>query len=254
MPRRGRLFAALLMLTGLAGFGASYAQEGARLSIGRLGDLQTGSYSTSTGVSFALDRYGDKYLMRVNGDPEVYVLYVDRGVMGGQLLKYDSGAMALQIASWGALTLYVDAAPSGLPAERTGDSNPPALAQVSLAEMQKAAADERDHLSYARGLSIAFDADWGALGGDANLRALAFDAMQNVGRGIDRFTANTTARMTVAARIGAVHLATGGRPTIALVGRTLMVTFVPSKGYAGRASSHGIARALGTLFAIPTAG
>jgi hypothetical protein len=51
-----------------------------------------------------------------------------------------------------------------------------------------------------------------------------------------------------------VHLATGGRPTIALVGRTLMVTFVPSKGYAGRASSHGIARALGTLFAIPTAG
>jgi hypothetical protein len=33
-----------------------------------------------------------------------------------------------------------------------------------------------------------------------------------------------------------------------------MVTFVPSKGFAGRASSRGIARALGQLFAIPTPG
>ena len=46
----------------------------------------------------------------------------------------------------------------------------------------------------------------------------------------------------------------GKAPTIALHGKTLIVTFVPSHGFAGRASSHGIARALGQLFSLPGAG
>ncbi|MBS0472610.1 MAG: DUF4908 domain-containing protein [Proteobacteria bacterium] len=251
MPRRGFLFAAFLVF---AGIGAGYAQEGARLSFERLGELQTGTYSTSTGVSFSLDRYGDKYLMRVAGEPEIYVLYVDGGTLGGRVLKYDSGATAIQVSGWGALTIYTDAQPSGLPAERTAGSTAPAVQPVSLSEMQGAAEDESEHLAYVRGLHIAFDADWSALSGDPELRALAFDAMQNAARGIDRFTANPAARQKMAARVGVIHLATGGKPTIDLVGKVLTVTFVPAHGFAGRASSHGIARALGQMFSIPTAG
>lgn len=251
MPRSGIVIAFVAML---ACIGAAWAQDGVRLSIDRLGDIQTGIYAVSNGATFSLDRYDDKYLMRYADEPEIYVLYVDHGSLGGRVLKYDSGGTAMQISGWGAVTIYTDAQPTGLPAERTRDSAPPALLKISLAEMQAAAGNEGEHLAYARALHVAFDADWGALGADAPLRALAFDAMQNAARGIDRFTSNAAARAALAAKMDSVYLTTGGRPTIALHGKTLMVTFVPSHGFAGRASSHGIARALGQLFSLPTAG
>lgn len=251
MPKRGILFAVFAML---AGIGAVGAQDEPRLSIERLGDIQTGLYSTSTGVSFALDRFADKYLMHFDGEPEIFVLYVDHGSLGGRVLRYDSGGTALQVSGWGAVTIYTDAQPGGLPAERTANSSAPVLTPLSLSEMQAAAGDEGEHLAYSRGLHIVFNADWGALANDAGLRALTFDAMQNVARGIERFTANPAARMALFPKIDSVHLVTGGRPTIALNGKTLLVTFVASQGFAGRASSHGIARALGQLFAVPTAG
>ena len=253
MPKRGILFAVAAML---ACFSAVQAQEGlgARLSIDRLGDIQSGAYSTTNGLAFSLDRYAEKYLMRFAGEPETYVLYVDHGSLGGRVLKYDSGETALQVSGWGAVTIYTDAQPGGLPAERTGKSIVPALAPITLAEMQSAAQDEGEHLAYLRGLHIAFNADWAALAADAGLRALTFDAMQNTARGIDRFTANAAARVALIAKMDAVQLIAGGRPTISLRGRTLLVTFAPTQGFSGRASSHGIARALGQMFSIPTAG
>src|ERR1700712_1518727 len=115
MPRRGILFAFVAML---ACAGAVQAQDGMRLSIDRLGDIRTGAYSISNGAVFTLDHYTDKYLMRFVGEPEIYVLYADSSSMGGRILKFDSGGTALQVSGWGALTIYTDAQPSGLPAER----------------------------------------------------------------------------------------------------------------------------------------
>jgi hypothetical protein len=250
-PRRGILFAFVAML---ACAGAVQAQDGMRLSLDRLGDIQTGAYAAGNGTVFTLSHYDDKYLLRFASEPEIYVLYPDHAALGGRVLKFDSGGTAIQVSGWGAVTIYTDAQPAGLPADHTGSSPPPATASVSLAQMQTAASDEAEHLSYARGLHIAFVADWPALAADAALRALAFDAMQNAARGIDRFTANAAARLAVLAKMDSVHLTIGGRPTIALNGKTLTVTFVPAHGLAGRASSHGIARALGQLFSVPTAG
>ena len=253
MPKRGILIAVVAML---ACFGAVQAQEGigAKLSIDRIGDIQTGSYSATNGTIFTLARYADKYLMHFAGEPETYVLYVDHGSLGGRVLKFDCGVTALQVSGWGAVTIYTDAQPAGLPAELTGGGAIPPLTPLTLAQMQTAANDEAEHLIYSRGLHIAFDADWGALTADAALRALTFDAMQNAARGIDRFTANAAARLALMAKMDSVKLVSGGRPTIALHGKTLLVTFVPSQGFAGRASSHGIARALGQMFSVPTAG
>jgi hypothetical protein len=246
------LFALLAML---ACTGAGRAQDslGARLSIDRLGDIQTGAFAAG-GVRFTLDRYNDKYLLRFAGLSEIFVLYPDHGSLGGRLLRYDSGETALAVSGWGAMTIYTDTQPSGLPAERAGDSSPPALAPVTLLEMQNAADDEGEHLGYAHGLHLSFTADWAALATDAALRALAFDALQNTARGIDRFAAAAAGRLALTARMDGVRMETGGRPTITLHGRTLLVTFVPSQGFAGRASSLGIARALGQMFSVPTAG
>ncbi len=253
MPKHGILFAAIAMLA-FAGVGHGQVNLSSRLSDDRLGDVQTGTYAVSNGLTFTLDRYDDKYLMRFAGDSEIYVLYADHGSLGGRILRFDSGATALAVSGWGALTVYTDAQPGGLPADRSGDSDPPTLRFVTLSQMQEAAADEATHLAYARGLNIAFDADWSALANDVTLRKLTFDTLQNAARGIDRFAASPAGRSALGAKIDTVHIVIGGKPEIVLRGRTLLVTYSPSRGFAGRASSHGIARALGQMFSVPTAG
>ncbi len=76
--------------------------------------IEPGAY-TAGDVQFTLDRYEDKYLLRVAGDPEVYVLYVDSGSLGGRVLKFDSGAIAIRVAGWGGMTIYTDAKPTACP-------------------------------------------------------------------------------------------------------------------------------------------
>lgn len=255
MPKSGTAFilaAALLC----AGVGTVRGQEslGARMMMDRVGDIQTGAYTAGDTVRFAITRYAQNYLLRLDGDPEIYVLYSGPGSLGGRTLKFDSGGTALAISGWGGMTIYTDAQPGGLPTDRTGEAVLPVLPTVSLAAVQDAARDESEHLAYARGIRLTFTADWAALAADAALRALTFDALQNVARGIDRFAGNVRGRAALAARMDSVQMEQGGRPTIALHGKTLVVTFVPNRGFAGRASSRGIARALGQLLSVPTPG
>jgi len=251
MPKPVTLLAFIAML---AFTGTAMAQDddlGARMSMERIGDIRPGSYSAGDTYKFTLNHYLDRYLLRFANDPEIYVLYADHGSLGGRVLRYDSGTTALQVSGWGAITLYTDAEPSGIPAERTGDSTLPTVTQVSLAQVQAAAGDEAKHLAYARRVRVTFTADWPALAGDPDLRAFAFDAMQNAARGIERFAARAAARAALAARVDSVLMVTAGRPTIEMHGRTLNVAFNPEQGFAGRASSRGIARGLGQMFSVP---
>ena len=244
MPRIG----IVLLLCALASGAQAQSEMSLRLNREQVGDVEPGSYSAGRST-FTLDAYGDKYLFRLSGDPEIYVLYVEPAALGGRTLKYDSGATAIRVAGWGSMTLYTDAAPGGLAAERTGDSLPPSPAQVSLGEVQNAADDESDHLAYSRSVHADFTADWSALSGDARMRALCFDAMENAARGIDRFLAKPQARAAFR-RIDQVRIALGNKPVMFLSGKTLNVTFNVRDGYAGRASSRGIARALGQLLGV----
>jgi hypothetical protein len=223
-----------------------------RLSQEHVGDIDPGTYAADS-VTFTLDRYGDKFIMRFAGDPEVYVLYSDRASLGGRILKYDSGQTVIRVAGWGGMTLYTDAAPGGVPAERTGDMLPPSLGMISLADMQNAAEDEAEHLAYSRRVHLNFTADWNALAGDSRLRALCFDALENTARGIDRYAISTPARAAFTKRIDQVRMALGTKPIMFLSGKTLNVTFNAQAGYAGRASSRGITRALGQLLSVSVA-
>jgi hypothetical protein len=258
MPQRGLkrgILIAAAALVAMAGLVRAQEGLGARLSIERIGDIDTGAYTASNGTTFTLAQDAENYLLRFVGDPETYVLYVDHASLGGRILKYDSGETALAVSGWGAVTIYTEQAPGGLPAERSpGLKTIPPPPPLSLSEVQKAATDEAAHLAYARGQHISFIADWAALAGDAALRALTFDAMQNAARGIDRFAARPVARAAVAAHMDSVRMISGGRPTVTLHGRILTVTFSPRLGYDGRASSRAIAHLLGQIMALPTAG
>jgi hypothetical protein len=226
---------------------AQYSEPGNQLSIDRIAYVQPGAYLAGDSVAFELAQYGSIYLLRFRGAPEVFVLYADHGPLGGRVLKYDSGETALHVAGWGGMTLYTDSAPQGLPAMRTGDSLPPAPPAISTQDMQNAANDETERLAYVRRLNVQFTADWNALGENPALRGFAFDAMENAARGIERFTGGGAQREAFARHISAVMVAPGSKPTLGLSGRTLVVTFNAGQGFAGRASSRAIARALGTV-------
>jgi hypothetical protein len=225
---------------------------GARMLQERIGDVRPGTYSAGDQLKFTLNHYLDHYLLRFIGDTEIYVLNIDHGSLGGRVLKYDSGATALLVSGWSAITLYTDAQPSGLPAERTGDAIMPVVVPISLADMERAAGDEANHLAYARSVHLTFLADWPALAGNPAMRAFAFDALQNVARGIDRFAKSAAARTALVARIGSVQLMAGSRPLVTLKGRILNITFNPAQGFSGRASSRAVANALGELLSVPT--
>jgi len=250
MPKKAILFALLAILMSVGG-ARPQDQLGLRMMQERIGDVRPGSYSAGDQQKFTLNHYLDRYLLRFLGDSEIFVLTADHASLGGRVLKYDSGATALQVSGWSAITLYTDAQPSGLPAERTGDAMMPAVAPISLGDMQRAASDESEHLAYARGVHIAFLAEWPLLAGDQAIRAFAFDAMQNVARGIERFAKGAAARTALAAKIDTVQLLASARPLVRLRGRTLNVAFNPEQGFSGRASSRAIARSLGQLLAVP---
>jgi len=221
-----------------------------RLTMGRLAAVQSGTYLAGDKLKFDLLQVGVNFLLRFDGSREVFVLYSDHASLGSRILKYDSGETAARVAGWGGLTLYTDTQPNGLPAVRVGDApalSPPTL---SVAEMENVANVETRHLASSRKLHIEFTADWSVLETNAELRAMALDAMENAARGLDRFAKGASARGIVSSHINAVTLATGLRPTISLHGKTLIVTFNPERGYFGRASSRAIARALAKV--LPT--
>jgi hypothetical protein len=241
---------ALLFGAMLACASAAQAQSGMYDRSSRFSDINAGTYQAGD-RRFSLDRYQNAFLMRFAGQPEIFVLYANYGSMGGRVLQYDSGAIAIQVAGWGGMTLYTDDHPEGLPTARAGDSVPPVLSAVSMQQMQSAADDETAHLSYARGLKINFMADQNAIS-DNSVRGLAFDSMENAARGIDRFTANPAARAAFGQRISTVRLSISDKPYIKITDRVLIVTFNPRTGYFGRASSRAISFALGKLFGIPS--
>ena len=221
-----------------------------RLNSDRVGYIEPGTYLAGDRVAFNIDAAGQNFYLRLEGSPEVFVLYQDRVAMGGRILKYDSGETALSVSGWGGVTLYVSAAPGGLPAERTGDSSQPSPMPVSIQDIQSAAADEAQHLSYTRRLNLRFTANWNMLSGDSPARSLALDTMENTARGIDRFATSPAGHDAFAHRVETVAFEESARPTITLNGRTLGVTFNPGRGYIGRASSRAIDRALGKILSV----
>jgi len=248
----------ILIPLGLAflGSGPTIAQEpadpmAARLSAEKVSDVTAGSYSAADDINFTLLPYGDKYLLRFDGSPENFVLYSDRVALGGRELKYDTGALALKISVWGGITLYTQDAPGGLPATRTGDATLPTKLSVPLTSLTAALADEESHLAYTQRLKLHFSADAAILSGSDETRAYGFDTLVNTAMGIERILATPAGRVAFTSRFDSVRIVEGDKPTIAISGRTLLVSFVPSAGAAGRASSRAIAYALGKMLALP---
>lgn len=223
-----------------------------RLQSERMGPVQPGLYNAGDSGSFTLESYGPgKYLLRFAGHAEKFVLTMDRASLGAKLLKYDTGTTAIRISVWGGVTLYTQDAPQGVPATFQNATPPAPTLAISAAELQTAINDEASHLTYVQNIALKFSADPAVLAADPETRGRAFDALTNAAVGIERFlAANPMARPTLVKRVNSVKVAEGGKPTVSLVGQSLLVSFVPGEGHEGHASSLAIQQELGKLLAI----
>jgi len=253
---------AISILLGLALLGApgALAQEpsdpmAARLSAERVSDVAVGDYTAAEDINFTILPYGgDKYLLRFDDSPENFLLTSDRVALGGRELRYDTGALALRISVWGGVTLYTQDNPGGLPATRTGDALAAPRLAVSAPTLAAALSDEESHLAYAQKLKLNFSVDAAILKDSDDVRAYAFDALVNGALGIERLIATTAGRAAFTKRFDSVRIVEGEKPTVAISGRTLLVSFVPSAGAGGRASSRAISLALGKILSVPEGG
>ncbi len=248
---------ALLLTSGSAAWAQPDAPPGvppgmaSRLAAERMGPVQGGIYSAGESNSFTLEPYGSgKYLLRFSGHPENFVLTVERASLGAKLLKYDTGTTALRISVWGGLTLYTQDTPQGVPATYQGAAPANQALAISAMELQTAFNDEGSHITYVQNVPLKFSADPAVLAADPETRGRAFDALTNAAVGIERFLAATpVARPILVKRVNSVKVAEGGKPTVSLVGQTLVVSFVPGEGHEGHASSLAVQLELSKLLA-----
>ena len=245
----------LLAVMGLSG--PAWAQSDAmraRLSAEKMSDVEAGLYSAGDSLNFTLAPYADRYLLRFSDGPEAYVLTVERVLLGGRILRYDTGAVALRVSVWGGLTLYTSATPGGLPATKTGEEIAPPAPPVSHNDLTAAMVDEGNHLAYTSKVRLRFLVETAILNGSDDNRRLAFDAMVSAEAGIERLLAAPGGREAFTSRFNTIRLVQGDKPGLAAAGKTLVISYAPDAGVAGHASSREVAMLLGKVLQIAEAG
>jgi hypothetical protein len=201
-----------------------------------------GFYVVNDDFKFTIARKYGVMLMRFDGDEEVFVLSVARAPLGGRVLKYDTGDVALRVTGYGGVTIYTSTAPGGLPADRVRAADPiefsfPALSAVRIQAQQFA-----DKLRQAQALRVTFSIDPSRLDGVA--RYLVLDTMRNVSRAIRGLCANRTHQAQLAARLRTIRVVRGDKVQAVYRSGVLTLTFAPALGLRGRMSSLALARSI----------
>jgi hypothetical protein len=204
-----------------------------------------GFYVVNDDFKFTLARRFGITLLRFAGNDEVFVLSSERAPLGGRVLKYDTGDVALQVTGYGGVTIYTSTAPGGLPAERTGDAELITFNVLSLPAVRTQAQQMAAKLRQTHGLALAFSVDWSRLD-DAATRFLALDTMRNIARAIGGLCADRHNQSQFAARLRTVRVVPGAHPMAVYRSGVLTVTFAPDFGLRGRMSSLALARAMRT--------
>lgn len=203
-----------------------------------------GAYLAGDTLRFSLDRYRDYERLRFSGNDEIYYLTIEPAAMGGRVLKYDSGDVALQVAGWGGVTIYTHDAPGGVPAERLGDVAR-APEPIISPDAKTFAARSSDEISMRTSLTIGFKANWQGLDQSDVMRALATDAIRNATRAIERIASSHKTGQTLLAQFGVVRITPAPEPGVVVADKLLTVSISEVHGLAGRPSSLAIAKVIG---------
>lgn len=206
-----------------------------------------GAYLAGEALRFSLDRYRDYERLRFAGNDEIYYLTIEPAALGGRVLKYDTGDVALQVARWGGVTLYTRETPGGMPAERTGSATDETVSNP-LPDAKTLAQRLSEEIQQRTGLTIGFKANWDALNQSDISRALAADAIRNATRAIERVASTRKKGQALLELFDVVRIASAAEPGAVIAEKLLTVRIAPARGLAGRPSSLAIAKAIREKF------
>ena len=208
-----------------------------------------GRYLADDELRFMIAVEGDQIRLRFLDSDEIFYLTSEPAALGGRVLKYDTGEVALQVAGWGGLTLYTKDERGGIPAERADDEvdnfEP---ASVTAKDVRAFALKLSQDLEQAHDFGVGFAMDWDELaqGGDA-ARALAVDAMRNAAYALDQL-AETPDRDAIANRFHLVRVTAAAEPGVKMQDGVLVISYAPEAGPSARPSSRAISRVLTDAF------
>ena len=206
-----------------------------------------GTYIANDRLAFTVDHRASQMRLRFLDNDEVFYLSSEPAPMGGRVMKYDTGAMALQVTGWGGLTLYTMQAKSGLPAEYNEAVQNVDPLPVAATEVKAFAAKLAQDLSASEDFAVGFAADWDKLALIDTLRALACDSMRNVTYAL-KDVARTGRRALISDRVHIIRIVQGTKPGVTLQKGILAVTIAPQMGPSARPSSLAIAQVLQAAF------
>ena len=236
-------FAFALVLLG-GGFAVAAQDNAPSRLIGASQPLpRDGTYVTDDRLTFLVDRRGDSVRLRFDGGDEVFYLSSEAAPMGGRVLKYDTGAVALKVAGWGGVTLYTAAAKGGVPAEYSDMGQTVDPPPIGEKDVKPFAAKLAQELSSREDFALGFAADWDIVGKSEILRTLACDAMRNATYALES-VAKTASRVRLFDRIHIVRVVQGPKAGVTVQKGILLITIAPQMGLSARPSSLAIARAM----------
>lgn len=207
-----------------------------------------GRYMADDQLRFMIDVEDDQIRLRFIDSDEVFYLTSEPAPLGGRVLKYDTGEVALQVAGWGGLTLYTENDRGGVPAERADDESDrfePAL--VAAKDVKGFALKLAQDLAVAHDFGIGFAADWDEIAQGDGVRRLAVDAMRNAAYALRRL-AGSPERDAIANRFHVVRVTAGSEAGAKIADGVLVISYAPEAGPSARPSSRAISRVLAGAF------
>jgi hypothetical protein len=230
-------------------FGAAQPAPAVRLLLPPLAPGPAdGRYVIDDQVRFMIDVEGDQIRLRFIDSDEIFYLKSEPAPLGGRVLKYDTGEVALQVAGWGGLTLYTDSDRGGIPAERSDeDADGFEPAPVPGQDVRGFALRLAQDLAVAHDFGIGFAADWDAISRAEGVRALAVDSMRNAAYALARLGASPD-HAAIAEQFHLVRVSAGPEPGARMQDGVLVVSYTAEAGASARPSSRAIARVLAEAF------
>ena len=209
--------------------------------------LPDGLYTANDQLLVYVDHGQGQVRLKFADSDEVFYLSNEPGALGGRILKYDTGELALQVAGWGGVTLYTPELKSGVPlelADVTDDLTPEPLSPDGLKRLASICAQD---LAAHNDLTIEFSGDWDALAHSDGARALAADAMRNAAAALSH-AAKGPKRPAITEHLHLVRLGNGAKSSASVQKGTLVIEFAPQDGAGARPSSLLIAETLDAAF------
>lgn len=197
-------------------------------------------YVSESGGTFIFDQAAPQPLIKFNNSTEVWVLSAQPASRGDVIYRNDMGEPVLRVTKLGGMILFTDEAPMGAAAALSGRAPsiqpPPMLSIAALFQRLTIAADRASRAAQ-RQIEFATVQDARPetsvlIADSATLTAEAFERAARKG---DR---------SMLAKIGRVLLAEGRKPGAQLKDGSLVVTYAPGQGLAGRPSSKRIIKVM----------